>query len=268
MYMEHRQVEFWHVLIGSSLRYFAFAGISYLVFYVWKKHFWMSHKIQKKLPKSNEVNNELTHSVITLLIFACVIYSLLFTPLRSYTKIYTDIRSYSLLYFFISLALVICLHDTYFYWTHRLMHWKKIFPFVHQVHHRSHNPTPLAAFSFHPIEAIVEIGILPLIAFTLPLHRGVIGIFSLYMIVMNVIGHLGFELFPKWFLKNKISRWFNTSTHHNMHHHYGGGNYSLYFNIWDRLLHTNHPDYEREFNTIVSIRDLKQTTIHDKADVR
>jgi len=135
------------------------------------------------------------------------------------------------------------------------MHWKKLFPFVHHIHHRSHNPTPLAAFSFHPLEALIEIGILPLIAFTFPVHRAVIGLFSLYMIVMNVIGHLGFELFPDWFLKNRISRWLSTSTHHNMHHHYGKGNYGLYFNIWDKLLKTNHPHYEKEFNEAVSGRN-------------
>jgi sterol desaturase/sphingolipid hydroxylase (fatty acid hydroxylase superfamily) len=144
------------------------------------------------------------------------------------------------------------------------MHWKKIFPFVHHIHHRSHNPTPLAAFSFHPLEAFIEIGILPLIAFTLPVHRAVIGLFSLYMIVMNVIGHLGFELFPIWFLKNKVSRWLNTSTHHNMHHHYGRGNYSVYFNVWDRLFHTNHPDYEKEFKEVVSARNKSMQSIPEK----
>ncbi len=262
--MDYRQVEFWQVLIASSLRYFIFAGIAYFVFYVWKRHYWMNHKIQKRLPEAKAVNNELINSVVTLFIFACVIFLLLFTSVRSYTKIYTDIQAHSSLYFFISLVFVIFLHDTYFYWTHRFMHWKKVFPFVHRIHHRSHNPTPLAAFSFHPIEALIEIGILPIIAFTFPVHRSVIGLFSLYMIVMNVIGHLGFELFPKWFLKNKVSKWFNTSTHHNMHHHYGTSNYGLYFNIWDRLLHTNHPNYEKEFNDIVSIRNKSKQSIPER----
>jgi sterol desaturase/sphingolipid hydroxylase (fatty acid hydroxylase superfamily) len=77
------------------------------------------------------------------------------------------------------------------------------------------------------------------------------------MISMNVMGHLGYELFPKWFLQNKISRWLNTSTHHNMHHHYGKGNYGLYFNIWDRLLGTNHPQYEKQFHDVVKHRQHK-----------
>lgn len=253
--MNYKNVEFWQVLIGTSLRYFVFAGIAYLLFYVWKKSSWLRFKIQRTFPREKAVQTELLYSIITMFIFALVIYCLLFTGIRDYTKIYNDIHEHSISWFFISLLIVVFLHDTYFYWTHRLMHWRKLFPFVHHIHHRSHNPTPLAAFSFHPLEAIIEIGILPIIAFTFPIHRGVIGLFGLYMIIMNVMGHLGYELYPKWFLKNRISRWMNTSTHHNMHHHYGKGNYGLYFNFWDRILGTNHPEYENRFNEIVENRN-------------
>jgi sterol desaturase/sphingolipid hydroxylase (fatty acid hydroxylase superfamily) len=128
------------------------------------------------------------------------------------------------------------------------MHWRRIFPYVHQIHHKSHNPTPLAAFSFHPLEAIVEVGVLPILLFTIPIHPAAVALFGLYMIMMNVFGHLGYELYPERFMKNRLlSKLFNTSTHHNMHHHYGKGNYGLYFNIWDRMMNTNHSQYEEEF---------------------
>jgi sterol desaturase/sphingolipid hydroxylase (fatty acid hydroxylase superfamily) len=32
-----------------------------------------------------------------------------------------------------------------------------------------------------------------------------------------------------------------------MHHRYVNYNYGLYFNIWDRLMGTNHPRYEEEY---------------------
>lgn len=255
--MNYRQVEFWQVLFATSIRYFFFAGIAYLIFYVWKKKNWIRYKIQKQMPTQKAVNTEVVYSLITMVIFAIVIYTLMFTQVRYYTKIYTDIHDHSILYFFITLISTILIHDAYFYCTHRIMHWKRIFPYVHHIHHRSHNPTPLAAFSFHPFEALIEIGVLPIIAFAFPVHRVVIGLFSLYMIVMNVIGHLGFELYPKWFLKNNIARWFNTSTHHNMHHHYGKGNYGLYFNIWDRIFNTLHPNYEKEYNATIAVRTTK-----------
>ncbi len=34
----------------------------------------------------------------------------------------------------------------------------------------------------------------------------------------NVMGHLGYEIFPLWLHKTWLGHWFNTSTHHNMHH--------------------------------------------------
>jgi sterol desaturase/sphingolipid hydroxylase (fatty acid hydroxylase superfamily) len=166
---------------------------------------------------------------------------------RGHTRIYFHLRDHSLFYFVASILFIILLHDTYFYWTHRLMHWKRIFRYVHRVHHLSHNPTPLAAFAFHPLEAVIEAGIMPLVAWVIPAHPLALAISGLYMILMNVMGHLGYELFPKSFVRNKWLNWQNTSTHHNMHHHYSKHNYGLYFNWWDRLMGTNHPRYREEF---------------------
>jgi len=150
---------------------------------------------------------------------------------------------------------MIVLHDTYFYWTHRLMHWKPLFKLAHKTHHLSTNPTPFAAYAFHPIEALVEVGIIPLIAFTIPHHASAITIFSLYSLLLNVTGHLGYELFPKGFASHKLFKWHNTSTHHNMHHRLVKCNYGLYFNFWDRLMKTNHPHYEQSFNAVIETRE-------------
>lgn len=235
------------VLAGVALRYFLFAGTAYLIFYFFRKEARLQKKIQKKFPKTSSIHTELLYSLMTIFIFAAVIYLFLFSPVRRTTRLYNDIHEYSYGWFFASIVLVIFLHDTYFYWTHRLMHWKKIFRFAHHVHHKSHNPTPLAAFSFHPVEAFVEIGIVPLSAYIIPLHPVAFALFGLYMITMNVMGHLGYELFPRSFINNKWLNWYNSSTHHNMHHHYSRSNYGLYFNIWDRLMGTNHKDYREKF---------------------
>ena len=256
--MDHRNVEWWHVIISSSLRYFLFAGMAYLIFYKWKGVQWMRFKIQKYFPKAFAVRNELLYSASTIFIFALVIYTVLFSPLRAFTQLYTDIYAYPVAYFWISIAIMVVLHDAYFYWIHRFMHGKKIFRFVHHIHHRSHNPTPLAAFSFHPIEAILEIGILPLIVYTMPVHKLALGIFGLGTILINVMGHLGFELFPKAFVTNTFLRFFTTSTHHNMHHHRHRGNYGLYFTVWDRLLGTNQARYEAEFTRITDERSSQK----------
>ncbi|MGL4598343.1 MAG: sterol desaturase family protein, partial [Bacteroidia bacterium] len=67
--------------------------------------------------------------------------------------------------------------------------------------------------------------------------------------------HLGYELFPRKFVRHGLFKWSNTSTHHNMHHRLVKCNYGLYFNFWDRILGTNHADYEKHFEEVVDGRE-------------
>ncbi len=133
---------------------------------------------------------------------------------------------------------MVLLHDAYFYWTHRLMHLPKIFKWVHQLHHHSDNPTPWAAFSFHPLEAVISIGIIPLIVLSIPCHPFALYLFLTYMTFISVIGHLGYEIFPQSFMNSKIGKWQNTSTNHNIHHQLSRTNFGLYFSWWDRIMGT------------------------------
>ena len=68
------------------------------------------------------------------------------------------------------------------------------------------------------------------------------------------MGHSGYEMLPHKMQKT-IFKWMNTSTNHNMHHKYVRCNYGLYFNIWDRLLNTNHAKYEELFESVTARRN-------------
>ena len=88
---------------------------------------------------------------------------------------------------------------------------------------------------------------IPVIAFTLPVHREALGWFFLFQFIYNVYGHLGYELFPKNFNKTWIGRYVNTSVAHNVHHKYFRGNYGLYTLIWDRMMGTMNSNYDRVY---------------------
>src|SRR6476469_10387538 len=60
-------------------------------------------------------------------------------------RLYEDFHSHSWVWFLFSIAALIVLQDTYFYWTHRAMHHRWVFKHVHRAHHLSHNPSPWAA---------------------------------------------------------------------------------------------------------------------------
>jgi sterol desaturase/sphingolipid hydroxylase (fatty acid hydroxylase superfamily) len=145
---------------------------------------------------------------------------------------------------------MIVLHDTYFYWTHRFMHLKRVYPIVHRVHHVSINPSPWAAYSGHPLEAAIAAGIFPLIAFLIPAHWTAMAIYLFYMLFMSVMGHAGFEFYPKNFLRTWVGRWQTTATHHNLHHQFFNGNYGIYFSFWDRVMKTEQKGYTKRFEEI------------------
>jgi sterol desaturase/sphingolipid hydroxylase (fatty acid hydroxylase superfamily) len=237
---------------SNSIRYVSFALPLFLLLYVWRNRVVFKFKIQQKFPENKHIIREIAYSFSSIAIFSLVGTVIFILRKHGYTKIYANLSDHSMGYFVFSVLAFILIHDTYFYWTHRAMHSKKIYRYVHRVHHMSTDPTPWAAFAFHPLEAVVEIGILPLMVFLMPVHHLAILTWVLYQSAMNVLGHLGFEFFPSGFVGGTITKWHNTSTHHNMHHRYVNCNYGLYFNIWDRILGTNHVRYEEEFEKIKS----------------
>jgi sterol desaturase/sphingolipid hydroxylase (fatty acid hydroxylase superfamily) len=207
----------------------------------------MKIKIQKLFPKPKDYYRDIIFSVFSMTIFSTVAY-ITFTVLKPYNNIYYgNIYRYGAAWYCLSYVWMFFLHDAYFYWMHRLMHHPRLFKPIHLVHHLSTNPSPWTAYAFHPLESIIEAGIAPVIAFTLPVHRSAFIIFMLFQIIYNVYGHLGFELYPKSFAGTRFGKWINTGTAHNMHHKFFKGNYGLYTLIWDRWMGTLRTDYEDVF---------------------
>ncbi|MCB0704342.1 MAG: sterol desaturase family protein [Saprospiraceae bacterium] len=232
------------------MRYLIMAGLLFLVLYYIRPVRIRKWKIQKSTPGATRIFSEIGHSLSTAFIFALIGIGLAFLRQHGYTLIYQDITGYGLAWIPVSFVLLVLLHDTYFYWVHRLIHRPPLFRILHKVHHQSHNPTPWAALSFHPLEAFLEIAIVPIAAFIIPFHPLVLLAFASWSLIWNVIGHAGYELFPSGFSNHPVFKWFNTSTHHNMHHTRSRGNYGLYFNFWDRIMGTNFPDYEQTFEAV------------------
>ncbi len=239
------------VTYGLTLaRYFLFAGMPYWIFWVWKKDRFQFRKIQQRTPNPARLRSEIRYSMLTSLIIAGAIMLTFCMMQAGLTRIYFDISDYGTSYFLFSILLMIVLHDAYFYWTHRLLHHKVFFKHIHKVHHFSSNPSPWAAYSFHPLEATIQAAILPVFAVMMPAHYAALFIFITCNLANNILGHLGYEVFPQSFSQHSVFNWLTTSTHHNLHHEKFNGNYSLYFRWWDLAMKTTHPDYPRRFQKI------------------
>lgn len=230
---------FWYVLLASAV---------WVAFYVLLRARLRHRRVGPRDPAAGQVRREVLHSLRSIGIFGVVTVALVFAVMSGWTRMYANVGDYGWGWLVASVGVMVLMHDAYFYFTHRLMHHRWLYRRVHRTHHLSTSPTPWAAYAFSPAEALVQAGIGPIIVFAIPTHPAAFSAFMLWQITFNVFGHCGYEIFPRWFLRSPAGRVLNSVTHHAQHHEKFQANYGLYFNVWDRLLGTNHPDYEARFD--------------------
>jgi len=210
-----------------------------------------ARKIQAYCALPRDLRREVVASLRTATIFSLVGLGLYGAASRGWITLYPDFARRGVGYFIATFAFMILAHDAYFYWTHRLMHHRRLFRWFHLTHHLSHAPTPWAAYAFAVPEALVQGAFLPLFAAIVPLHELTLLAFMTFQIVRNVMGHAGFEIHPGGFIRSPWLRWNNTTTHHDLHHETGRYNFGLYFRWWDRMMGTEHPEYRARFEALV-----------------
>ncbi|MCB0447507.1 MAG: sterol desaturase family protein [Gelidibacter sp.] len=233
-HLDISNIEIWMLATFLFLtRYVLIAGFFYAIFYVWKRKALLMFKLQQNFPSRVQIKREICYSVLTFLIYGSSVMAFLYWSKNGMTKEYQDFNAYGFWYFMFSVILMIFLHDAYFYWTHRLLHHRMFFKYVHKTHHSFHNPTPWAAFAFHPLESIISMGIIPIIIFLIPFHQWTLVIFVTLLTLNNILIHLGYQL-PK-FMSVTFQ---NTATEHDLHHNGMHKNYGLYFNFWDKVMGT------------------------------
>jgi sterol desaturase/sphingolipid hydroxylase (fatty acid hydroxylase superfamily) len=237
---------------GLAGRYFLFAGVAWLLGYVLFARRWQHRKIVPRLPAGSEVRREIFYSAVSVVIFGLVSAATVMAAKAGWTQLYWKRGDHGTAWFCGSIFCAVLLHDTWFYWTHRLMHHRKLFRYFHRTHHLSHNPSPWAAYAFDPAEAVVQAAIFPIAVTVIPMHPYAFVIFMFWQITFNIIGHTGYEFHPRWLMDSWLGRIVNTPTNHAQHHEKMRGNYGLYFNVWDRLMGTNHPDYESRFREVTT----------------
>ncbi|HYF02007.1 MAG TPA: sterol desaturase family protein [Patescibacteria group bacterium] len=233
-----------------AVRYVILSGGAFLLFWVLFKNVLKKRRIQDKVNSRQDYLREIASSLFTFVFFGIEAVIILETPFKNYTQVYDNFNEYGAAYFIFSIFAALVFHDTYFYWMHRAVHHPKLFKKIHLTHHKSTNPSPWASFAFHPWEAILEAFVVFPIVLLMPIHPYALLLFLVLGQIYNVYGHLGYEIYPKWFVESRIGRWFNTSLNHNMHHQFFKGNYGLYFRFWDEWMGTTHPQYDERMKKL------------------
>ena len=150
------------------VNYFVPNGFFYWL--CWKAQFpwWANNRIQKdREPRPDQVETEIKSSLKSLAWYAAIATFVFYCYRHGYTSMTT--AAAPLGYHLLSLLVLMLLHDTSFYWIHRLLHTRKLFQLVHKHHHDSRAPTPWAAYSLSAGESIVQCP-LWVLCFTMPAH--------------------------------------------------------------------------------------------------
>lgn len=143
----------------------------------------------------------------------------------------------------------VALFDTWFYWVHRLGHAGP-FRKWHALHHQSVAPTVWSNYSDTLFDALTQQGFFLLMPLIVPFPPAVFVAHRVFDHFNGMIGHSGFE-----FAAGRSSRapWPLASvTFHDMHHATYGYNFANHFSLWDRLMGTLHPDYDRRVDAIAA----------------
>lgn len=239
-----------NMLIQDFLRYALGAGGVYLAINILFAARLRPRKIRDKSPDWVQMRREILVSMRTVLVFAGNGLLITYGALAGYLPIYDDIGLYGQAYLWGTLIGLILVQDTWFYWSHWLMHRPVLFRIFHRTHHKSYNPSPFSSYAFDFGESVAHAMILPIFLFFVPMHPLAIILFAAHMMLRNALGHCGYELFPANRHGQPLIGWLTTVTHHDLHHANARYNLGLYFTWWDRWMGTEHPDYLTEFSRV------------------
>lgn len=250
--------EAWHYGLGAL--------IIWAVLHLALKRY-LSGRLISKWPRPADILREIQYSISTVIVFGGLNVLLLALIITNRVEIYSDPLQHGAVWLTVSLPILIVWQDFHFYWTHRLLHTRWLFRNVHAVHHRSRQPSPFAAYSFHPIEAVNNsLGLISALM-AVPVNEVVLSIFLVHQIVRSTHGHAAVETMQHGFTQSKFWGHFITTTHHHMHHENPRGNFGLWFTWLDRIFGTEHHDYFERFDAITQPR-TNDTRVENKSSPR
>lgn len=218
-------------------RYLAVAATLYAL--LWARRPARSVRLSRRAPTWPQMRGEIVLSLTSSVIYAAPAALAMLVWQRGGTRMYSDLSPAAWPGMAASAMAYLLLHDAFYYWAHRAMHWKPVFRALHAGHHRHPEPSPFAGFAFDPLEALLTGWFLPALVFLIPMEVHLAVTLLLLVTITGTINHCGWEIWPRRWVEGAFGRWIVIPSHHSQHHGKFGCNYGLYFQHWDRWLGTN-----------------------------
>ena len=202
-----------------------------------------SQKLQKGINKWL-FNNQTYENIFWSCASGCLVWSLyeiIFMWLYANEKLNSINFDSNPIYYCLLFALIPLWQVCYFYFSHRLTHWKPLYKWVHYLHHKNVNTGPWSGLSMHPIEHIIYFGTVLIHLFipSDPLH-------VVWHLIFNGLapaaGHSGYNEIA---INRKSDKSLpHASYFHYLHHKYFECNYGELLFPFDKWFGTFHDGTE------------------------
>uniref|UniRef100_A0A7M4EX53 Fatty acid hydroxylase domain-containing protein n=1 Tax=Crocodylus porosus TaxID=8502 RepID=A0A7M4EX53_CROPO len=145
------------------------------------------------------------------------------------------------------------IEDTWEYFTHRLLHHKTLYPYLHKVHHNFQAPFSIqATYVSHAETVIIGTGFFfGMLAFCH--HLFLLWLWVVARVAQNTHVHSGYDV--PWD-PLRLVPFAATARYHDFHHLNGQGNYASIFTWWDELFGTDK-EYEN-YNARGRQKEMKE----------
>ena len=154
--------------------------------------------------------------------------------------------------------LCMLLEDFTFHFSHRMLHHKAIYPYVHKIHHEHKVTIGWAAQHAHPLEFVFG-NLLPAAAGPILLGKRMhfATAFTWYTLrfIESAEGHSGYEFSWSPF---RVLPFASDFGYHAYHHSHNIGNYSSFFTIWDTVFGSNETYYRWKEQESLASKDSKK----------
>lgn len=224
----------WGIVIAGVLTVLVITALFFEVINAW----YPERKIQKHRPSSKR-RKELKQMPVSISTLTFYFAFGIFAQWHGWT-----ITPISLTWWSVPMMLGISmlLYDVWFYWIHRLLHWKPMYRF-HALHHKSIAPTIWSNHHETFIEASLNHIYYAFLPFVLPIAWQIMVLQKIYDQVSGMVGHAGYEHFAS--PANRAPWPLASTVFHDQHHGHFLFNYGHTFSFWDRMMGTLHPNYDQ-----------------------
>lgn len=219
--------------VGGILTYLGLATLTYRYFFV--RH--RDRYLPEYEPDELDLRKAVFWGVVSVIGNAVLTAPIHYLVAAGHTRVYFDFAEHGWVWFVASIFVYLFVTETLIYWTHRALHHRTLYKWIHLKHHEFRKPTPYAGVAFNPLDSFLQALPHHLCVLFLPIHVSIYVVNLAFVLVWAVMIHDRVSIVRHPFVL--------FTGHHTIHHHFNKYNYGQFFTFWDRWGGTYKSPFEQ-----------------------